>query len=161
FADLVGFTTLSESNDPERVKRTVDRCFEWLVADIVGFGGQVDKIIGDAVVALFGAPVAHEDDAERAVRAALRMQETVATRSSSAADAVRIRMGVNTGEVLVGAMAAGSDYTAMGDVVNIASRLQTSAAPGEVLVGPATHAATRKCIRYQPRGLFAVRGREM
>ena len=78
FADLVGFTTLSETRDPEQVKNLVDRCFERLVADIDAFGGRVDKIIGDAIVALFGAPVAHEDDAERAVRAALRMQHTLA-----------------------------------------------------------------------------------
>ena len=77
FADLVGFTALSETADPEHVKNLVDRCFERLVADVTAFGGQVDKIVGDALVALFGAPVAHEDDAERAVRAALRMQETL------------------------------------------------------------------------------------
>ena len=78
FADLVGYTTLSETRDPEQVKNLIDGCFERLVADIDAFGGRVDKIIGDAIVALFGAPTAHEDDAERAVRAALRMQETLA-----------------------------------------------------------------------------------
>ena len=72
-----GFTALSETRDPEQVKNLVDGCFERLVADIDAFGGRVDKIIGDAIVALFGAPIAHEDDAERAVRAALRMQETL------------------------------------------------------------------------------------
>ena len=76
FADLVGFTTLSETADPEQVKNLVDSCFERLVRDVTSFGGRVDKIVGDAIIALFGAPVAHEDDAERAVRAALRMQET-------------------------------------------------------------------------------------
>src|SRR6478752_6509403 len=75
FADLVGFTGLSESADPEQVKNIVDRTFERLAADVVSYGGQVDKVIGDALVAIFGAPVAHEDDAERAVRAGLRMQE--------------------------------------------------------------------------------------
>ena len=78
FGDLVGFTALSETADPEHVKNLVDGCFEHLVAEIETFGGKVDKIVGDAIVALFGAPVAHEDDAERAVRAALRMQETLA-----------------------------------------------------------------------------------
>src|SRR3954451_23812879 len=78
FGDLVGFTALSETMDPEQVKNLVDQCFERLVVDVTSFGGQVDKIVGDAIVALFGAPVAHEDDAERAVRAALRMQETLA-----------------------------------------------------------------------------------
>jgi class 3 adenylate cyclase/tetratricopeptide (TPR) repeat protein len=160
FADLVGFTGLSEGRDPESVKRLVDRCFEDLVGDIKSFGGQVDKIVGDAIVALFGAPVAHEDDPERAVRAALRMQQTL---SDSAADldaSIRMRIGVNTGEVLVGALRAGGDYTAMGDVVNTASRLQSMAQPGEVLVGPATYAATRDVIGYQPVGLVEVRGRE-
>ncbi|HET8930566.1 MAG TPA: adenylate/guanylate cyclase domain-containing protein, partial [Acidimicrobiales bacterium] len=98
FADVVGFTTLSENRDPEQVKHLVDRCFQWLVADIVSFGGQVDKIIGDAVLALFGAPTAHEDDAERAVRAALRMQHTVTQRAAELDGAVRLRIGVNTGE---------------------------------------------------------------
>ena len=77
FADIVGFTGLSETRDPEQVKNLVDRCFALLADDITAFGGRVDKVIGDAIVALFGAPIAHEDDAERAVRAALRMQETV------------------------------------------------------------------------------------
>ncbi len=77
FADLVGFTSLSEARDPEQVKNLIDTCFERLVTDIDAFGGRVDKIVGDAIVALFGAPLAHEDDAERAVRAALRMQETL------------------------------------------------------------------------------------
>jgi class 3 adenylate cyclase/tetratricopeptide (TPR) repeat protein len=161
FADLVGYTSLSETRDPEQVKLLVDRCFERLVEDIVSFGGQVDKIIGDAIVALFGAPVAHEDDAERAVRAALRMEETLAAYAREWADgALRMRIGVNTGEVLVGALRAGGDYTAMGDVVNTAARLQTAAAPGEVLVGFTTWAATRAAIRYHARGPLAVKGRD-
>jgi class 3 adenylate cyclase/tetratricopeptide (TPR) repeat protein len=164
FADIVGFTSLSEALDPEKVKNLVDRWFERLVVDITNFGGRVDKIIGDAIVALFGAPVAHEDDAERAVRAALRMQDTLAAMADETAavpgDAVRMRIGVNTGEVLVGALRAGGDYTAMGDVVNTASRLQTAARPGEVLVGATTHAATSEVIRYEPRGLLTARGRE-
>ena len=77
FADLVGYTTLAERRDPENVKRLIESCFERLVPDIELFGGRVDKLLGDGIVALFGAPVAHEDDAERAVRAGLRMQETL------------------------------------------------------------------------------------
>src|SRR3546814_15397732 len=102
------------------------------VADIEAFGGRVDKIIGDAFVALFGAPLAHEDDAERAVRAALRMQETLAGVAAELGVDIRMRIGVNTGEVLVGALRAGGDYTAMGDVVNTANRLQSAAPPGEI-----------------------------
>ncbi|HSL57992.1 MAG TPA: adenylate/guanylate cyclase domain-containing protein, partial [Acidimicrobiales bacterium] len=159
FADLVGFTMLAESRDPEEVKLLVDRCFELLVHDITAFGGRVDKIVGDAIVALFGAPVAHEDDPERAVRAALRMQETLTAHATGLGPEVRMRIGVNTGEVLVGSLRADGDYTAMGDVVNIASRLQAHAQPGQIIVGPATHAATEGAIAYQPEGLLAVRGR--
>ena len=160
FADLVGFTALSEQLDPEQVKRLVDHAFERLVRDVTAFGGRVDKIIGDAIVALFGAPVAHEDDAERAVRAALRMQETLGTYAEESGAGIRMRIGVNTGEVLVGALRAGGDYTAMGDVVNTASRLQTLAEPGEVLVGESTHTATEEVIAYESRGALVARGRE-
>ena len=148
FADLVGFTGLAEDRDPEQLKHLIDRCFQRLVADITSFGGTVDKIIGDAIVALFGAPTAHEDDAERAVRAALRMQRTLDVFSQEQGGELRMRIGVNTGEVLVGALRAGGDYTAMGDTVNIASRLQSLAHPGEVLVGVATPAATNAAISY-------------
>jgi len=96
---------------------------ERLAADIVSFGGQVDKVIGDAIVALFGAPVAHEDDAERAVRAALKMQASVLALDSEVGVSIRMRVGVNTGEVLVGTIRADRDYTAMGDAVNTAARL--------------------------------------
>lgn len=157
--DLVGFTTLSESADPEQVKRFVDRCFERLVADVQEFGGHLDKIVGDEIVARFGAPVTHEDDAERAVRAALRMHETLEHYAAETGMPVRMRIGVNTGEVLVGALQAGGDPTVMGDVVNTASRLQTGAAPGQVVVGPATYAATRNVVDYEPLGRLAVRGR--
>ncbi len=159
FADLVGFTGLAEGRDPEQVKHLVDRCFEWLVNDITSFGGRVDKIVGDAIVALFGAPVAHEDDPARAVRTALRMQETLTRRVGELGAPVRIRIGVNTGEVLVGALRAGGDYTAMGDVVNTASRLQSLAEPGEVLVGAATHAATADVVAYDSVGPLELRGR--
>jgi class 3 adenylate cyclase/tetratricopeptide (TPR) repeat protein len=160
FADLVGFTTFSESADPEHVKNLVDRCFEQLVADVTAFGGQVDKIVGDAIVALFGAPVAHEDDCERAVRAALQMQQTLAALRQDLRVSAEMRVGVNTGEVLVGAMRAAGEYTAMGDVVNTASRLQAAARPGQVIVGPLTYEATRRVVRYEPLGALVVKGRE-
>jgi class 3 adenylate cyclase/tetratricopeptide (TPR) repeat protein len=160
FADLVGYTALAETRDPEQVKNLVDRCFERLAADIVGHGGRVDKIIGDAILALFGAPLAHEDDAERAVRAALQMQCTIAAWSAELGVDIRMRVGINSGEVLVGALRAGGDYTAMGDVVNTASRLQTAAQPSQVLVGLVTHAATRDVLRYEPLGAVRARGRE-
>ncbi len=160
FADLVGFTTLSETMDPEQVKNLVDGCFEHLAADITAFGGRLDKIVGDAIVALFGAPVAHEDDAERAVRAALQMQQSVKALSGELGS-LRLRIGVNTGEVLVGALRAGGDYTAMGDVVNVASRLQTMAEAGQVLVGAPTRDSTANVVRYEPAGCLQPRGRDV
>jgi class 3 adenylate cyclase/tetratricopeptide (TPR) repeat protein len=151
---------MAESRDPEQVKNLVDRCFAALADDIRSFGGTVDKVIGDAVVALFGAPVAHEDDAERAVRAAHQMHLTLTAKARELGIDVRMRIGVNTGEVLVGSLRAGGDYTAMGDVVNTASRLQTSAEPGTVVVGPDTYAATKDVFRYEPLGMLQARGRE-
>ncbi|HEX9683978.1 MAG TPA: adenylate/guanylate cyclase domain-containing protein [Acidimicrobiales bacterium] len=159
FGDLVGFTALSERRDPEDVKHLVERCFERLAADVVAFGGRVDKVVGDAIVALFGAPVAHEDDPERAVRAALQMQSTLAGMAGDLGEEVGMRIGVNTGEVLVGGIRAGDDYTAMGDVVNTASRLQSAADPGEVLVGAATHAATAGVIVYEDHAAVDAKGK--
>ena len=124
-ADIVGFTTLSETADPETIKNLIDRCFESLVADITSFGGHLDKIVGDQLVAQFGAPVAHEDDAERAVRAALKMRVSLDEVALATQHRFALRIGINTGEVLVGAMRVGGDATVMGDVVNTASRLQT------------------------------------
>jgi class 3 adenylate cyclase/tetratricopeptide (TPR) repeat protein len=160
FADVVGFTTLSEHRDPEQVKRLIDGCFAGLVADVNAFGGRVDKILGDGILALFGAPVAHEDDAERAVRAALRMQESAAAYAAAQDVSLRLRIGVHTGEVLVGALRSGGDYTAMGDVVNTAARLQAEAEPGCVLVGEATQALTADVIRYRRFGAVRPRGRQ-
>jgi class 3 adenylate cyclase len=161
FADVVGFTSLAEHRDPETVKRLIDRIFARLAEVITGFGGRVDKLLGDGVLALFGAPVAHEDDAERAVRAALRMHETLAAYSDEQAlePPLRMRIGINTGEVLMGTL-AGADYTAMGDVVNTASRLQAAAPPGGVLVGEATYALTADIVRYDESSVLQPRGRE-
>jgi class 3 adenylate cyclase/tetratricopeptide (TPR) repeat protein len=160
FADIVGFTTMSEHRDPEQVKAIVDGCFERLVGDIEEFGGRVDKIVGDAILALFGAPIAHEDDAERAVRTALRLHATLWEAAADLGLDLRLRVGVNTGEVLVGSLRAGGDYTAMGDVVNTAQRLQSAAEPGQVLVGQATYLATRRVVTYRSVSAIAAKGRE-
>ncbi len=160
FADLVGFTSLAEHMDPEHVKRLIDNCFEQMVEVVVEFGGRVDKILGDGMLVLFGAPVAHEDDPERAVRAALRMQSTLAAHvAASGMNELQMRIGINTGEVLVGTL-AGTDYTAMGDVVNLASRLQAQAPPGGVLVGESTHVLTAHTFRFEAVGDVQARGRE-
>lgn len=159
FADIVGFTALAEQLDPEHVKGLVDRCFVQLTSDITAFGGVVDKIVGDEIVALFGAPVAHEDDAERAVRAALRMQSSLKDMGAQTQTPFEMRIGINTGEVLVGSSASGNDYTAMGDVMNTASRLQTMAEPGQIVVGGSTQALTRTAIAYRPLGMVEAKGR--
>jgi tetratricopeptide (TPR) repeat protein len=117
--------------------------------------------MGDAILALFGTPVAHEDDAERAVRAGLQMQATFARwREEADASTLQLRVGVNTGEVLVGGLRAAGDVTAMGDTVNTANRLQGMAVPGTVVVGPETHAATSEIVRYTPLGEVEARGRQ-
>jgi class 3 adenylate cyclase/tetratricopeptide (TPR) repeat protein len=165
FADLVGYTSLAEHLDPENVKLLIDSCFRRLVYDIEDFGGRVDKLLGDAIVALFGAPVAHEDDAERAVRCALRMQRTltrfVEERAAGvgAGTEIRMRIGINTGEVLVGTL-AGTDYTAMGDVVNTAARLQALAPPSGVLIGSATAVLCSAAVSTEPFGVTQLRGRD-
>jgi class 3 adenylate cyclase/tetratricopeptide (TPR) repeat protein len=157
---MVGFTPYSEARDPEHVKNLLDSCFERLAADLTSHGGRVDKIVGDEIMAVFGAPVAHEDDPERAVRSALLMQRTLADHAAEIGSEVRMRIGVNTGEVLVGALRGGVDVTALGDVVNTAKRLQTAAQPGQVLVGTTTEASTRNVISYEPLGALEVKGRE-
>jgi class 3 adenylate cyclase/tetratricopeptide (TPR) repeat protein len=160
FADLVGFTGLAETRDPEEVKNLVDGIFAAVAADVAAFGGRVDKVLGDAIVAMFGAPVAHEDDADRAVRAGLQMLRTLADwGEATGVSNLAMRVGINTGEVLVGSLRADGDYTAMGDVVNIANRLQGIAAPGQVVVGPGTFQATRRAVRYSPLGEVEAKGR--
>ncbi len=160
FGDLAGFTALSETLDPERVKILVDEMFDRLAGDIASFGGRVDKVIGDGIVALFGAPVSYGDDAERAVRAALAMQATVQSFQREVDVPLRMRIGINTGEVLVGSLRADTDYTATGDAVNTASRLQDAADPATVLVGEATYEATHEAIRYVEMAPVIAKGKE-
>jgi class 3 adenylate cyclase/tetratricopeptide (TPR) repeat protein len=163
FADLVGYTALSEHLDPERVKRLIDASFERLIADITAFGGRVDKVLGDGILALFGAPVAHEDDADRAIRAAIQMHESLARFVADQPDLdvlLQLRIGVNTGEVVVGNVSGTAEYTAMGDVVNVASRLQTLAPPGGILIGDSTAALASEEILREPVDSIDVRGRE-
>ncbi len=162
FADLVGYTALSEHLDPERVKRLIDAAFERLITDINAFGGRVDKVLGDGIVALFGAPVAHEDDADRAIRAALQMHESLGRFVHDQSDLdgpLKLRIGINTGEVVVGSVSGTADYTAMGDVVNVAARLQTLAPPGGIFIGDATSALASDEIIRELVDDLDVRGR--
>ena len=161
FADLSGYTAVAERLDPEAVKSLVDRCLQRLGAEVERFGGTVDKYIGDNVMALFGAPVAHEDDAERAVRAALAMQAAMTDMNaevSAAHDAgFALRVGINTGEVLAGAV--GDRYTVTGDTVNVAARLQAAGRPGAVTVGERTFRATRDAIEYRELEPLELKGK--
>src|SRR5919202_61692 len=130
-----------------------------LGAEVERYGGSVDKYIGDNVMAVFGAPVAHEDDAERAVRAGLGMQRAMAEINQGLPDGVafELRVGINTGEVLAGAV--GDAYTVVGDTVNVASRLQSVARPGSVTVAERTARATRDAVRYEPLAPLELKGR--
>ncbi len=159
FADIVGFTGLSETTDPEQVKNLVDAVFARVADDVTEFGGRVDKVLGDGLLAIFGAPVAHEDDSERAVRASLAVLETVESFNAEFGTSLQVRIGVNTGEVLVGEIRAAGDYTAMGDVVNVASRLSDVAQPGQVMVGADTHESTQESITYEVCSELHLSGR--
>ncbi|MEA2609680.1 MAG: hypothetical protein QOJ75_1923, partial [Chloroflexota bacterium] len=154
FVDLVGFTTFAEGRDAEDVRETLTRYFD-LASDIIGrYGGTVEKFIGDAVMAIWGAPVAHEDDAERAVRAALDLVAAVPTLGPG----IESRGGVLTGEAAVTIGAANQGMVA-GDLVNTAARLQSAAAPGMVLVGEATHRAASKAILFEEAGERVLKGK--
>jgi class 3 adenylate cyclase/tetratricopeptide (TPR) repeat protein len=161
FADLSGYTAIAERLDPEAVKALVDRCLGRLGQEVERVGGQVDKYMGDNVMAIFGAPIAHEDDPERAVRAAVGMQaamEELNTRLLADYGAeFALRVGVNTGEVLAGTV--GDTYTVIGDAVNVASRLQTSASPGTITVGERTQRATSTVVEYLPLEPLELKGK--
>jgi class 3 adenylate cyclase len=146
FADLVGFTARAESLDPEDVEAILRPYHERLRSELERFGGTVEKFIGDAVMALFGAPVAHEDDPERAVRAALAIRDWARDEGE-----LEVRIGITTGEALVvlGARPEAGEGMASGDVVNTASRLQSAAPANGVLVDETTHRATERTIEYR------------
>ncbi len=148
FSDLSGFTSLSEQMDPEDVRDLVDALFRRLRPVIESEGGTVDKFIGDAVMAVFGAPVAHEDDAARSVRAALAMQRELAAFNASTGLDLRMRIGVDFGEVLWSGV-AGDRATAQGPAVVAAQKLESAARPGAVLVSPAVHRGCRDAVRFQ------------
>jgi class 3 adenylate cyclase/tetratricopeptide (TPR) repeat protein len=154
FADLVGFTNLSEGRDPEEVRELLSKYFDAAREQISRYGGTVEKFIGDAVMAVWGAPTAHEDDAERAVRAALEVVDAV----RSLAPGLEARAGVLTGEAAVTVGATNQGMVA-GDLVNTASRLQSVAPPGVVLVGESTKRATENSIAYEPGGDHVVKGK--
>lgn len=148
FADISGFTSMSERMDPEDVKALAQNCTSRMAEYVKQYGGTVVNLMGDAVLAVFGAPMAHGDDAERAVRAALSIRDCSFTEKPD--DNLSVHIGVNTGEVMAGFV--GTDdhksYTVMGDTVNTTSRLMSAAPSGSVLAGEETYRATRRVIRY-------------
>ena len=155
FADLVGFTTLAEGRDAEDTRELLSRYFD-LSRDVIGrYGGTVEKFIGDAVMAVWGAPIAHEDDAERAVRAGMDLVDAV----KSLGPGIAARAGVLTGEAAVTIGATNQGMVA-GDIVNTASRLQSVATPGTVLVGEATERAANRAIAFEPAGEQTLKGKE-
>jgi class 3 adenylate cyclase/tetratricopeptide (TPR) repeat protein len=160
FCDLVGYTRLSSELDPEDVHTLLERFFTLVDAIVDRFGGTIDKHIGDAAMALFGAPVAHGNDAERAVRAALEIQASLPELDSGSASPLAAHIGVATGEVV--ASSVGSErhrgYTVTGEAANLAARLLARASSGETLVSDAVYRATGRAIVYEPAGSLTLKG---
>ncbi len=165
FCDLVGSTALAERLDPEVYRELLDRYLELVFAEIYRFEGIVNQLAGDGLMALFGAPIAHEDAPERAVRAALAIQASLGEFSkrllAERGVALRARVGIHTGIVVAGTVGNDlkMDYTAIGDTTNLAARLQSLAAPGTIVVSEATHALLRGGFRTTPLGPFDVKGK--
>src|SRR5438128_1074780 len=155
FADLVGSTSLAEREDPEVVQVVVNRAFDRLAEEVERYGGLLEKFMGDAILAVFGVPTAHEDDPERAVRAAIEMQAVLGELNrgfaAEARPSLEMRIGVEAGQVLVDLERATGPRERMltGDAVNVAARLQSAAKPWQIVVGPAVYAATKDVIDYQ------------
>jgi class 3 adenylate cyclase/tetratricopeptide (TPR) repeat protein len=162
FTDIVGSTARAETLDPEDVRARLAPYYARLRRELEQFGGTVEKFIGDAVVALFGAPVAHEDDPERAVRAALAIRQAIAELNEDDAWLdLHIRTGVHTGEALVvlGASATEGEGMASGDVMNTSARLQGAAPPDGIVVGEATYRATAHVIEYREAAAVQAKGK--
>ncbi len=155
FADVVGSTALGEARDPEAVRTLMGRYFERMRTVIERHGGTVEKYVGDAVMAVFGIPTAHEDDALRAVRAAADMRVALGDLNAELPAPLSVRTGVNTGEVVTG-----DEHTLVtGDAVNVAARLEQTAAPGEILVGETTYELVRDAVVAEPLEQLELRGK--
>lgn len=165
FADLVGSTALAEREDPEIVQAVVGRAFDRLAVEIGRYEGLLEKFMGDAVLAVFGVPRAHEDDAERAVRAAFEMQAVLSELNRGLASegkpTLAMRIGIEAGEVLVDVerVTGPRDRMLTGDAVNTAARLQASAEPGHIVVGAGVYAATTDVIEYRELDPLDLKGK--
>ena len=162
FSDVTGSTAMGERLDPESVRSVMSRYFEEMRRVLERHGGTVEKFIGDAVMAVFGIPRVHEDDALRAVRAAAQMRQALARLNSELETtwgvSIGNRTGVNTGEVVAGDTAAGATLVT-GDAVNVAARLEQAAAPGQILLGEQTHRLVRHAVRSEPVEPLALKGK--
>jgi adenylate cyclase len=160
FADLVGFSTLAEHLDPEHLNALMTQTLAELSSEVERRGGSVENFAGDSLVAIFGAPQAHEDDPERAVLAALAFREAVQRRSTGSAAPLHIRIGINSGLVIAGATGDGRQTGVMGDAVNVAARLQQAAGRDEILVSASVWRRIRDRFEAQSIGPLEVKGRE-
>jgi class 3 adenylate cyclase/tetratricopeptide (TPR) repeat protein len=162
FTDVSGSTAMGDRLDPESLRRVMTRYFDAMRGVLERHGGTVEKFIGDAVMAVFGVPILHEDDALRAVRAAAEMRDTLEQLNGELEQewgiGIRTRTGVNTGEVVAGDPTAGQSLV-VGDAVNVAARLEQSAAPGEILIGPATHRLIRDAVVVEPIDPLSLKGK--
>lgn len=160
FADLVGFTSSAANADPEDVASRLETFHNAVRTDIERYGGRIEKLIGDGVFAVFGAPISHEDDAERAVRSALRLQETITSLNETDETELAVRVAVTTGEAMVRLGGTTQDLEGIvGDVVNTASRLQQIAPEGGVIVDETTYSATHRVAEYQEPTPVTIKGK--
>src|ERR687883_513802 len=165
FADVVDSTGLGERLDPEQGAEIMNGAFAFFDTSVTKYGGTVARLLGDAIIAFFGAPVAHEDDAERAVRAGLDLQAAAreyarAVRRDYGVD-FKVRIGINTGLAVLAAVGdeIKTEYTAMGDTTNVAARLQSAAEPGTVLISADTYHLVKQLFELRPRGGAMVKGK--
>jgi len=165
FVDISGFTALSARLDPEDVHALMTHAFEIMLAEVHQYEGTVNQFLGDGIMALFGAPIAHEDHAQRAVRAALGIQRALENyqreMNRERALTFKVRQGLNSGLVVVGSIGSDlrMDYTAVGDTTNVAARLQQAAEPGSIVIGETTHRLVDDYFYTQPLGELSVRGK--
>src|ERR1700730_8905769 len=155
FCDIAGSTALGEELDPEVLRGVINRYFVEIRAIIERHGGTVEKFIGDAVMAVFGIPQVHEDDALRAVRAAAEIRERLPARDAEVDVALRFRTGINTGPVLMG----DGENLAIGDAVNVAARLEQAAAPGEIVFSAETLRLVRDGVEVEPLEPLELKGK--
>jgi class 3 adenylate cyclase len=165
FVDVSGFTSLSERLDPEDVHRLMTRAFELMLAEVHRYEGTVNQFLGDGIMALFGAPIAHEDHARRALHAALGIRVALGTYEedlrSRRGISLQVRQGVNTGLVVVGSIGTDlrMDYTAVGDTTNVAARLQQTAERGRILISETTHRLAEGYFHTRSLGELQVKGK--